>query len=236
MRPTTLTRVQQPMPACWRIVGVSGDRTCRELHTFIHCRNCPVLADAARAFFDRPAPHAYVDTWQDILAAPAATVDTDTTSVLVFRLGQEWFALPADVLVEVTVPRPLHAVPHRSGGGLTGIVNIRGQLQLCLSLHTLLGIAGSDPVSAGGTPSGATPTHRLLVVEQHGGTAGRWVLGVDEVGGVHRLPRGAARPVPSTIGEAQSRYSTALFDWQGRAVGLLDGERLFAGLADLLAS
>lgn len=231
MSRTHLAVVRPPMPACWRIVGVSGDRTCPELRTFIHCRNCPVLADAARAFFDRPAPDAYVEAWREILAAPAATVETDTTSVLVFRLGQEWFALPAEMLVEVTVPRPLHTVPHRTGGGLTGIVNIRGQLQLCLSLHALLGISGSDAASAG-----AGPSHRLLVVEQQGGAGGRWVLGVDEVGGVHRLPRGAARPVPSTIGEAQSRYSTALFDWQDRAVGLLDGERLAAGLAGLVAS
>lgn len=228
--------VTPPMPACWRIVGVSGDRTCPELHTFIHCRNCPVLADAARAFFDRPAPVAYVDTWREILAAPATTVATDTTSVLVFRVGQEWFALPADLLVEVTVPRPLHSVPHRTGGGLTGIVNIRGQLQLCLSLHALLGSAGPDAAPAGGPPAGTGPSRRLLVVEQHGGAGGRWVLGVDEVGGVHRLPRGAARAVPSTVGEAQARYSTALFDWQDHAVGLLDGERLFAGLAGLVTS
>ena len=27
---------------CWNHIGVSGDRSCPELNTFIHCRNCPV--------------------------------------------------------------------------------------------------------------------------------------------------------------------------------------------------
>ena len=40
---------QPPVPECWRVIGVTGDRSCPELERFIHCRNCPVLAEAARA-------------------------------------------------------------------------------------------------------------------------------------------------------------------------------------------
>ena len=31
--------------------------------THVHCRNCPVFAAAARAFFDRPAPEGYLAEW-----------------------------------------------------------------------------------------------------------------------------------------------------------------------------
>ena len=34
---------------CWNTIGVSGDRSCPELNTHIHCRSCPVFAAAARA-------------------------------------------------------------------------------------------------------------------------------------------------------------------------------------------
>ena len=34
---------------CWNKIGVSGDLSCPELNTHIHCRNCPVFAAAARA-------------------------------------------------------------------------------------------------------------------------------------------------------------------------------------------
>lgn len=222
-----------PQPECWRTIGISGDKSCPELVTFIHCRNCPVLAEAARTFFDRNPPAGYLDAWREILEEPAAAAETESTSVLVFRLGTEWFALPAAVLVEVTTPRPLHRIPHRAGGGLAGLVNIRGQLQLCMSLHALLGLSGGPQAAAATSTESAA---RFLVVERTG-DAGveRWVLGVDEVAGVHRVTRSAIRAVPSTVSQAQARCSTALFEWQERTVGLLDGGRVFAGLRGMVS-
>jgi chemotaxis-related protein WspD len=233
-------QVEAPMPECWRIVGIAGDHTCPELETFIHCRNCPVLAEAARTFFDRPAPAGYLESWREILEEPAAEVEAEATSVLVFRLEREWFALPTAVLVEVTMPRPLHRVPHRSGGGLAGLVNIRGQLQLCMSLHAVLGLSGGPsadaaPAAADQAAGFAAPEARLLVVERDDGNGmARWVIGVDEVAGVHRLARGDVRAVPSTVTQAQARCSTALFEWQDRTVGLLEEGRVFDGLKDMV--
>src|SRR5215831_8786654 len=57
---------------CWHRIGVSGDRSCPELSTFVHCRNCPVFAAAARAFFDRPAPEGYLGEWATWLADSGA--------------------------------------------------------------------------------------------------------------------------------------------------------------------
>jgi chemotaxis-related protein WspD len=228
------TAVAAPMPECWRRIGVAGDRSCPELEAFIHCRNCPVLAAAARTFFDRAAPAGYLDDWRAILEEPAAAPATDTTSVLVFRIGGEWLALPTAVLVEVTPLRTLHRLPHRSGGVLAGIVNIRGQLQLCASLHELIGIAGGPP--AGGAAPLDHATGRLLVVERPAAeTADRWVFGVDEVAGVHRVTKGMLRAVPSTVGHAGGRLSSALFAWQDRTVALLDEARVFDGLRDRIA-
>ena len=68
------------------------------------------------------------------------------------------------VLVEVTPLRTLHRLPHRSGGVLAGIVNIRGQLQLCASLHALIGIPGESSADADAA-LGPAPA-RLLVVER----------------------------------------------------------------------
>lgn len=222
-----------PQPECWRTIGISGDKSCPELVTFIHCRNCPVLAEAARTFFDRNPPAGYLDAWREILEEPAAAAETENTSVLVFRLGTEWFALPAAVLVEVTTPRPLHRIPHRAGGGLAGLVNIRGQLQLCMSLHALLGLSGGPQAAAATSTESAA---RFLVVERTGDVGvERWVLGVDEVAGVHRVTRSAIRAVPSTVSQAHARCSTALFEWQERTVGLLDGGRVFAGLRGMVS-
>ena len=229
--------VTAPMPECWRVIGVAGDRSCPELQAFVHCRNCPVLAEAARSFFDRPAPEGYLDAWQAILEEPAEAADGADTSVLVFRVDHEWLSLPTGALVEVTPSRTLHTVPHRAGTALAGIVNVRGQLQLCVSLHAVLGLPGGPQASAahpGGPEDGAG---RLIVLERTAGpTAERWVVGVDEVAGVHRVGRADLRPVPSTVSQAAARCSSALFEWQDRTVALLDDVRLFEALREAVSS
>ena len=215
-----------PMPECWRVIGVSGDRSCPELQSFVHCRNCPVLAEAARGFFERGAPPGYLDSWRAILEEPAEAAQGADSSVLVFRVGREWLALPTAALVEVTPARTIHTVPHRHGTPLAGLVNIRGQLQLCVSLHAVLGLEGGPTTRAGGDEGDGTP--RLIVAERDsGGAAERWVFGVDEVAGVHRVGRADLRAVPSTVGQAAARCSSALFEWQDRPVALLDDVRLF---------
>jgi chemotaxis-related protein WspD len=215
-------QVVAPMADCWRHVGVTGDRSCPELKTFIHCRNCPVLSAAARRFFDRPAPAGYLESWREILEQPEVTVDADARSVLIFRLGNEWLALPTAVVVEVTPPRQVHRLPHRSGSVLAGIVNIRGQLQLCVRLEGVLGL--DAPARE---PLAAVPSARLLVVER---TAARWAFRVDEVAGVDRVPARSLRDVPATVSGADTRATVALFAWQDRTVGLLDEARLLDGL------
>lgn len=225
--------VRAPMEECWRRIGVTGDRSCPELETYIHCRNCPVLAAAARTFFDREAPEGYLEAWSQVLEEPEVVVDPDATSVLVFRVGREWMALPTVTLVEITTLRPLHRVPHRAAGPLEGLVNIRGQLQLCVSLHALLGLEERPPLVQPGAdvPSAA----RLLVVERADAAGGRWVFGVDEVAGVQPVVRSTMRAVPSTVSQSNTRLCQALFDWQDRTVGLLDESRLLDGLTDLIA-
>ncbi|MFM7242986.1 MAG: chemotaxis protein CheW [Planctomycetaceae bacterium] len=217
---------QPPMPECWRVIGVSGDRSCPELQSYVHCRNCPVLAEAARGFFERGAPPGYLDSWRAILEEPAEAAQTADSSVLVFRVGHEWLALPTAALVEVTPARTIHTVPHRHGTPLAGLVNIRGQLQLCVSLHAVLGLEGGPTAKA--TDDVADGTPRLIVAEREAaGSTERWVFGVDEVAGVHRVGRADLRPVPSTVGQAAARCSSALFEWQARTVALLDDVRLF---------
>ena len=232
--------VTAPMPECWRVIGVIGDRTCPELERFIHCRNCPVLAEAARGFFERPAPEGYLEAWRAILEEPVEAVEAEATSLLVFRVDQEWLALPAPVLVEVTPVRRIHAVPHRRGTPLAGLVNIRGELRLCLSLHAILGLPGGPRAEATTGPGDAAEAEavpRLLVIEPAGPRAGeRWVVGVDDVAGVQRVPRSALRPVPATVSQAAARCATALFRWREGDVAVLDEARLCDALRQAVAT
>lgn len=211
-----------PPPDCWRTIGISGDRSCPELERFIHCRNCPVVADAARAFFDRPAPEGYLESWRHVLEQPEVEADPRSKSVLIFRLGDEWLALPATVLVEISPPRRVHRLPHARNAVLEGLVNIRGQLRPCIDLAGLLGLRRTPD------PEGMDD-RRLLVVDRRGDC---WVLAVDEVAGVHRVPQSSLRDVPATVSAGPLQATTALFVSHDRTVGLLDEARLLDGMRD----
>jgi chemotaxis-related protein WspD len=220
---------------CWNLIGVSGDRSCPELNSHIHCRNCPVFAGAARTFFDRLAPEGYLADWSRWLSDSAGLLKRETesdddghgalsqgesASVLIFRLGDEWLAFRTQSVAEVTLPRPVHRVPHRSNSILTGIVNLQGQVQLCVSLHGLLSV--SAPASA-----------NWLIVLRDTEEAETWVFPADQVIGVRRVPRSQWRSVPSTLINPAVAHTEAIVSWDGHSVGLLDERRVFAALRSL---
>jgi chemotaxis-related protein WspD len=212
---TTLPAVA-PLDDCWNRIGVRGDRSCPELPAVGHCHNCSVFAAAGRRFLDAPSPPGYLEAWTERLAAPLEETARDQESVLTFRLGEEWLALPVAVLVEVTELRPVHRVPFRAGL-LAGLVNIRGDLHLCMHLAGLLGITLAPAPGRG----------RLLVVRRD---SERWVFPVEEVGQVQRYPAPALRPVPATVARSSSRLSRGILSCGGRLIGVLDEERLFEAL------
>ena len=215
--PQPLVVVEEP---CWHRIGVWGDQSCPELRTVTHCHNCPVFESAGRRFLDAPPSEEYANEWSERLAAPEEELAGGSLGALVFRLGDEWLALPVGVLVEVTHSRKAHRVPHR-GGLLAGVVNIRGELHLCVRLDLLLGI---DP------PAEPTVDHpRLIAIRRE--TEG-WVFPADEVDQVHRIAAGDLGAVPPTLSRSSGRLTRGVFNRDGRAIGLLDDERMFQTLRE----
>lgn len=178
------------------------------------------LAARAKEFFDRSPPADYLDEWSRRLALPEIRAENDWQSVVLLRLQSERLALETTALVEVTPPQPVHVIPSRSGAVLLGLVNIRGQLRLCVSLHGLLGV---EPREA---PTTDKKAERMIIVHDQ---SNQWVFPVDEVLGVHRLPHSKRREVPSTFGKASS-FTRSVFTWRETTIGLLDADRLVAAL------
>ena len=135
---------QPALEQCWRNVGVMGDGSCPRLDAAVHCRNCPIFAEAGQRLFEREPPAEYIDERTILLSKEAEDEFTDSEAVIVFRIREEWLALDVNTIVEVAKPRTIHRVPHRPDQLLLGIVNIRGELQLCVSLRRLLRIADGE--------------------------------------------------------------------------------------------
>jgi chemotaxis-related protein WspD len=206
--------------ACWSRIGVRGDRSCTLLAQHIHCRNCPIQASAAHALLERPAPDDYRRTWTEHFARTAPNRDSEMSSVVIFRVGLEWFALPTKTCLEVITARAIHSLPLRSDGVLLGLAAVRGELVVCVSLAVLLSVATSAP--DGAIPAVALPK-RLLVV---GWPEGPIALLVEEVLSVYRHRVEDLRQAPATVAQAQVRFTKAVLSLDGRSIGILDDELL----------
>jgi chemotaxis-related protein WspD len=154
---------------------------------------------------------------EDVRAAEALL------SVLVFRLGMTWLALPTHVCKEVAEKRAIHTLPHRRGSVLLGLVNIRGEIHLCISLSQILGLEHGHDSSATMHPRAY---QRLVVMERAGD---RWVFLVDEIKGIHHFPPSALH-VSVPVAAATSTLTRGIIDWQDKGVSYLDSELLFAAL------
>ncbi|HEV2606461.1 MAG TPA: chemotaxis protein CheW, partial [Xanthomonadaceae bacterium] len=136
---------------CWRRIGVyGGDQSCPMLIESLHCRNCPIFSDAARTLFDRESEVDSSDQWQRNDA-----IQDSHAAALVFRLGHQWLGLPPALVAEVAARQPIRRLAHRTTGKLEGVVNVRGELRLCVALGELLGL---------GARSEASGTARMVLV------------------------------------------------------------------------
>ncbi len=221
---------------CWKRIGVQGDRSCAELERHIHCRNCPVFTDTARALLDVPSPAGYSRVATEHFARPAQAgpehaVGADTQSVIVFRLQAEWHAIRTAACQEIVEWRPIHPLPHRRTGAVLGVANVGGALLVCLSLALILGVAARpDPLPTPSRRRAAVP--RLLVARGMGGTV---AFPVDEVQGTERFRRRDLKEVPTTIARAKAAHTQSLIALGDKTVGLLDEQLLLAAVEQALA-
>src|SRR5947209_2742729 len=108
---------------CWNKIGVYGDASCPQLQQHVHCRNCPVYSAAAVDLLDGELPPDYLERWTGHIAQEKQVKELDTHSIVIFRLGGEWLALPTTAFMEIAGLRAIHSLPHRRNGVILGLTN-----------------------------------------------------------------------------------------------------------------
>ena len=209
--------------ACWDEIGVQGNATCAELKRVIHCRNCPVYAKAALRLLDRPLLPDHRRAWTEHFAKERKLVSTVRHSALLFRIDSEWLALPAPAFQEVAESRPVHSLPHRRESVVLGLINVRGELLICVALSQLLGLTRGPLLDA------PRRTYARLLVAQ--GKGSRIVFPADEVRGILRYETPELVEPPAMLAKSRPRFTTGVLRWQDQSVGVLDAELLFSSLS-----
>lgn len=207
---------------CWNRIGIWGDRSCPELKVQLHCRNCPIYSAGAARLLDAKISEEELTRLALHYATPQIEERVGTVAVVVFRLGAEWFALPAVAWREVVALRPVHSLPHRRDKVVTGIVNVRGELLVCVSLATALGV---EPTTQSIAP-------RFAVIQR---AADCFVFPADEIAGLHRYGATDLTSAPITLARLQAPCTRGMLALADHAVGVLDADCVFQTLNRSLA-
>ena len=212
--------------ACWNRIGVwSRDvASCPELKQFIHCRNCSRYSAAGRQMLERPAPEDYRLEWTERFTRAKHSEEARAGSVLLFRLGDEWLAMDSHCIKEICEMKSIHSLPHRSDPLLKGLVNIRGELRICISIGNILQLEKST----GSHAIDHEIYERMVLVEKD---TQSFVFPVSEVHGIHHYASNELHATPATIAKSSNSFSTGILPWNGHHVGILDHEFLFYALA-----
>lgn len=209
---------------CWNKIGVWGKEKprCPELDKLIHCNNCPVYAEAGRTLLGRSADKGYLEQWLGNLSNPRDDSLNNLSSALSFRLGDEWFALPCNVIKEITHCSKHHSLPHRKNPVLRGMVNVRGELLLCFSLGYLFKLHKSEKETANNHIH-----ERYIVISDEQES---YTFPVSEVRHIIKYNPDDMDKPPSTIDQASQSYIRGIIRQQDTNIGLLDENLLLAAL------
>ena len=207
---------QEIIADCWNHIGVWGKQgqVCEKLANVIHCRNCEAFITAGRLLLDRKISPEYQEEWCNLLIKEKND-EKKSNAVVIFRLGGEWFGLPASIFHEILKSRPVHSIPHNRDPALVGIVSIHGELQLCVSLEHILRIGEENVIER------ATQEiyERMAIIEVEGF---KFVFPVSEIRDIHYYADNDLENAPITANASANRCLRGILTWRGQHVGCLD--------------
>lgn len=177
-----------------------------------------------KKLLNREIPDDYIEESTDILMHEQQQTPISQISVLIFRLEEEWFALDISALNEILGNRPIHCIPHRSEKILAGLVNIRGQLKLCISMQHLLGVLGAKEKSDKNFCGTKNPGRFFVEMAHQNST---WVFPVDEIYNIQYFDINQITNIPDTLAKSDSNLLKGILKVGARNIGYLDVDLIF---------
>lgn len=210
---------------CWSTIGVWGRERprCPLLEQVIHCRNCEKFIEAGKQALQRPLNEEYILEWTRLIARGRETKRDLELSVVVFRIGDEWFSLPTQYLLQVETQRVIHSLPRNTLSLVKGVVNVAGEVRTCYSLGDLLGI---DSGATTASQSRATIRQGLMVLRKD---RRGYVFPVTEIKELTSVAMDDIKPVPATVSAQSASYLLGIVHHDGLHVGHLDADLVMAG-------
>lgn len=143
-------------------------------------------------------------------------VDEPMVKLVIFALGNEWFAFHGERISEILAHADVFFVPG-CPPSLEGVINVRGDIASVIRLNEILHLP----------ESGAANSSILL---GHGGGISSGIR-VDRIVDVVDMPQSSIQTPPATLPEHMRALVLGVLRFQEQPVAVLDLDKLFADYA-----
>jgi len=202
---------------CWNTMGVwrTGTTVCPKLEEVIHCRNCTSYINSGLQLLNRHYPDGYCNENTETYKQEIEASDSDSESLIIFRIANDWYAMPTGIFVEIDTYKAAHNIPHNQNNFIEGLVNIRGELELCISLSALLEINN--------LPESEEAKSRLIIIKLD---SGKYAIKTEQILGVNKIRSDTINQPPASITHTSERMITGIFEYDGKHIGIIDDQLL----------
>ncbi len=207
---------------CWDSIGVFGAGICELLDDYHHCKNCPIYALGGRHLLEREISPEMIHEWTSIISLPKEHESVDKTSLVIFRIADEWLGINTNIFQEAVVNKFVHFVPSRTNDYLHGIINVNGELLMCISFAKLINLPA---VMTESVNSKEKVFRNILIIFDKNY---RFAFPADEFFGVASLSREEMTKPPLTVSKADNTISSSLIIHNGKTIVLIDDKKMFS--------
>lgn len=144
-------------------------------------------------------------------------VDETTIKLVLFALGNDWFAFHGDRIREILNNATIFFVPG-CPASLEGVINVRGDIESVIRLNELLQVPLPE-------------ARRQSAILLGAGTTMSSGIRVDAVIDVIDVPQSLIQPPPTNLPEQLRPYTSGLLHFKEKAVTVLDLEQIFTQYA-----
>lgn len=148
-----------------------------------------------------------------VAAAQSLNIDEPTIKLVIFVLGDDWFAFQGEAIKEVLADNTVYFLPG-CPASLEGVINVRGDIESVIRLRAILRL----PEKPAGQGS------RILLGQ---GATMRSGIRVDRVEEVMDVPQSAIQTAPHTMAEHLKPIVTGILTFRDQMVTVLNLDRIF---------
>ena len=159
---------------------------------------------------------------ESLSQSEAEAASIETVGLLLFRLGEEWYAVRIEGVREIYSDYMVTRIP-RVPDFILGVINVRGEIVSVTDLATLMRVPSRTELDI----DEALPTAIIVT----NGTSVSAIV-VDEIGDIVDVPKESIEPPLSTLDKSAAEYVSGSVFVDGRLVGIANLEKVLEPIGD----